>query len=162
MGAHMGQMGNSAILLPTHLDMDSKMKAKTSKLAMQNITHAILAMAIEHGPLPSYGIARRIGIDAKQCSRFISKLYHTGRMSRVRVEGKTFWHYFTTDAQRNKHLRETTSQNLTAPLEDIPQRLRFLNGLWQKSPHRGHPVLAAIIKDYERTLRALRKDGDDA
>lgn len=162
MGAYMGQVGNPAIMLSIDLDMGPKMKKPTSRHVMVTIRTAVIDHLIDNGPLPGHVVGRRIGISPEQISRTLTALVKGERVTRIRVEGKTFFHYMVTDVQRNKHLRETTSQNLTAPLEDIPQRLRFLNGLWQKSPHRGHPVLAAIIKYYERTLRALRKDGDDA
>jgi hypothetical protein len=127
--------------------------------------------------LRAYQIAARTGVTTKNFCKMVGKWMARGHLSRERVKGMG-WCYFLTEQQlRTFRMRKAlgpgvrcsisfTAQQgnsnafeesgLVAEIEVVPERLKFLRMLKEKTVFGEHATLTLIIQDYERTLKLRR------
>lgn len=114
-------------------------------------TRLILELVARNPDIQAHVISLRVGITRRSTSRLLSKLHKELRISRHKNDSSYYAYYLTAD-QLHDYESKYATRELLVPTVDIPARLRYLRKLWNTA-HNGNPLLSAIIKDYERTLR---------
>lgn len=137
--------------------------------------------------LPAYQLAARAGIATTAFHKHVKKWLARGHLSREKVKGKGYCYYLTDQqlqvfrvkkalgpgvrcsfapAALTADVGDLDGLGLVVDTEEVPERLRFLRMLKEKTVFGEHATLALIIGDYERTLKlrmtvAQRVDEED-
>lgn len=129
---------------------------------VDNKTRRVLSVIADRGPATRSLIAHVTRLSPRDVGHKVSQEFTRGRISRVKPklsEGGGYYRYFMTDEQRAafQHLTHGAFRDgvLLVDAADVPARLRFLEMLKERTVYGDHAVLAAIIEDYQRTLKAL-------
>lgn len=142
------------------------MKSNENQMTREKqLLKVVYECASEADPRPGGFLAEKMGISTELFYTYVQKALDRGKVSRVKIEGRKFWRFYLTEAQalaaglkgaEAGRAEKPGGFGLILDTEEIAGRISYLRRIKETTVLGEHAMLAAIIDDYERTLK-MRK-----